>query len=213
MREYRLVPSDQITKSNIVTTTLDADYADKINIAKEKYRKDVAAVNESLTPEMQLKLINYFQKHLDNKMKIENKVLSETNEAATGKNEVEKSKYVTDIVNRFLSPLPGNVTKIGNTLGHYLMSFKNLTIDDKGFISKDGFAGKVHILDMVKTIVTNNYKVTNNVRSFLKNIEIPDAFRKNRNLKIKANLNQFGGLYLRNSNAKKYLKIKWDELK
>ena len=64
MREYTLVPSDTINKTDLVTVSTDPVYTEKVNIARDKFRKNVANVDESLTPEIQLKLLHYLKKTL-----------------------------------------------------------------------------------------------------------------------------------------------------
>ena len=138
MREYTLVPSDTINKTDLVTVSTDPVYTEKANIARDKFRKNISNVDETLTPEIQLKLLHYFKKHLS-EMNKQIKPLNSAVEPSASEKNMKTEGNDIKIIEQFLSPLPKHVSKLGNTLGQYLVSLKNITVDDNGFLSEEGF--------------------------------------------------------------------------
>jgi hypothetical protein len=184
MREYTLIPSDKLSNRDVVSVSSDPVLTQKINNAQDLYRKKVASLSESFTPEIQLQLLNYFKKHLEGNMKNENPPKIE-GDVVEPENSTKTEESDVKLIDQFLSSLPKNVTKLGNTLARYLVSLRSIRINENGFLFKDGSNQNVHLLDIVKTLVTPNYRVSNDVRLFIENINIPDTFKRNRNLKLK----------------------------
>ena len=156
----------------------------KLTMPKTCTEKKVASVSESFTPEIQLQLLNYFKKHLEGNMKNENPPKIE-GDVVEPENSTKTEESDVKLIDQFLSSLPKNVTKLGNTLARYLVSLRSIRINENGFLFKDGSNQNVHLLDIVKTLVTPNYRVSNDVRLFIENINIPEIFKRNLKLKKK----------------------------
>lgn len=205
MREYTLVPSDKMGKTDVITVSEDPNRVQQLNIAHTKYRKNLVGLNDMLAPEIQLKLLTLFKKHLENETKKEHKPEMESHEHSKEPEKISRTgEDNTKIVNTYLSSLPKRSSKLGNTLGNYLVSLKNIQISENGMLTKEGLDVKVHILDLVKSLITQNYNVSEAIRLFIDDLNLPHTFVRNKNV------THFGGSLKNVTNRGKYTNVKWD---
>ena len=190
---YYLVPKSDMQKYN-VSTPVNVGGADPMPVYStveapkdtNHYRtskltdKIHSSLESQASPESILKIYNFLtglyrtSVHLDKT-------------SSDDKNKSKESVREADIdYTIFTQSLPTVASKLAPGLIDYLKTNTSLVFDPSGFVTNQNKDVRVHIIDLMRTLLVNKTKISTEINSIIQSFirDLPKSFLKNKSVKI-----------------------------
>ena len=191
---YYLVPKSDMDKYD-VNTPLNIGGADPISIyssveaPKDTNHYRTNLINEKMykslesegSPESILKIYNFLNGLYRTSINLDKTSTEEKN-----KNRQENTHEADTDYSIFMKSLPNVASKLAPGLIDYLKGNTRLVFETNGFIRDPNMGERVHIIDMLRTLLVNKTKVSEDVNTILQIFikDLPKSYLKNKNIKV-----------------------------